>query len=189
MPTHSSILAWRTPWTEEPGRLQSRRLQTVGHDWATEQARARCMYVRAIFSTIWFLIVSQRVRHDRSDLARMHTTQHCKAVFLRLKNKLKKRNQMVKKASGVVLALRTGSQVSLCADAPSLWTAPFWLQMFSAFVLPFPSPPLTSGSVSGNPAAAALAAETPTQRTAFCWVWPASPSALPTPSPLHTLVV
>ena len=32
MATHSSILAWRIPWTEEPGRLQSMRLQRVGHD-------------------------------------------------------------------------------------------------------------------------------------------------------------
>ena len=32
MATHSSILAWRIPWTEEPGRLQSMVLQRVGHD-------------------------------------------------------------------------------------------------------------------------------------------------------------
>ena len=32
MATHSSILAWSIPWTEEPGRLQSTRLQRVGHD-------------------------------------------------------------------------------------------------------------------------------------------------------------
>ena len=35
MATHSSILAWRIPWTEEPGGLQSTGLQRVGHDWAT----------------------------------------------------------------------------------------------------------------------------------------------------------
>ena len=33
--THSSILASRIPWTEEPGRLQSMGPQRVGHDWAT----------------------------------------------------------------------------------------------------------------------------------------------------------
>ena len=33
--TNSSILAWRTPWTEKPGRLQSMGLQRAGHDWAT----------------------------------------------------------------------------------------------------------------------------------------------------------
>ena len=32
MSTHSSILAWRIPWTEEPGGLQSLRSQRVGHD-------------------------------------------------------------------------------------------------------------------------------------------------------------
>ena len=35
MATHSSILAWRIPWTEEAGRLQPMGLQTVGHDWVT----------------------------------------------------------------------------------------------------------------------------------------------------------
>ena len=30
--THSSILAWKIPWMEEPGRLQSMRLQKVRHD-------------------------------------------------------------------------------------------------------------------------------------------------------------
>ena len=35
MVTHSSILAWRIPWTEKPGRLQSMGSQRVGHDWAT----------------------------------------------------------------------------------------------------------------------------------------------------------
>ena len=33
MATHSSILAWRIPWTEDPGGLQSMGLQRVGHDW------------------------------------------------------------------------------------------------------------------------------------------------------------
>ena len=32
MAIHSSILAWRIPWTEEPGRLQSMGSQRVGHD-------------------------------------------------------------------------------------------------------------------------------------------------------------
>ena len=34
MVTHSSILAWRIPWTEEPGGLQSIGSQRVGHDWS-----------------------------------------------------------------------------------------------------------------------------------------------------------
>ena len=45
MATHSSILAWRIPWTEEPGRLQFMGLQRVRHDWATEHSRAQHMFV------------------------------------------------------------------------------------------------------------------------------------------------
>ena len=35
MAPHSSSLAWKIPWTEEPGRLQSMGSLRVGHDWAT----------------------------------------------------------------------------------------------------------------------------------------------------------
>ena len=35
MSSHSSILAWRIPWTEEPDRLQSMGSQRIGHDWVT----------------------------------------------------------------------------------------------------------------------------------------------------------
>ena len=35
MAIHSSTIAWKIPWTEEPGRLQSMGSQRVGHNWAT----------------------------------------------------------------------------------------------------------------------------------------------------------
>ena len=64
MATHSSILAWKIPWTEELGKLQSMGLQRVTHDWATsleqilgdskEQGSIACC-------SPWG---SQRVRHD-----------------------------------------------------------------------------------------------------------------------------
>ena len=37
MATHSSNLAWRIPWAEEPGKPQAMGSQRVGHDWATKQ--------------------------------------------------------------------------------------------------------------------------------------------------------
>ena len=37
MATHSSILAWKIPWTDEPGGLQSMGLQRVKHDLVTKQ--------------------------------------------------------------------------------------------------------------------------------------------------------
>ena len=38
MATHSIILSWRIPWTEEPGGLQSMQLQRVGHDGVTNSS-------------------------------------------------------------------------------------------------------------------------------------------------------
>ena len=41
MATHSSIVVWKIPWTEEPGGLQSTGTQRVGHDRVCAHARAR----------------------------------------------------------------------------------------------------------------------------------------------------
>ena len=40
MATHSSIIAWEIPWTEEPGGLQSMGLRRVGYDLVTKQQQA-----------------------------------------------------------------------------------------------------------------------------------------------------
>ena len=40
MATHSSILAWEIPWTEEPGLLQSIGFQRVRRNWATKQQQS-----------------------------------------------------------------------------------------------------------------------------------------------------
>ena len=62
--THSSILAWKIPWMEEPGRLQSLGSQRVGHDWVTS------LYFTHSSIPTWRIpwtvqsIGLQRVRHD-----------------------------------------------------------------------------------------------------------------------------
>ena len=38
---YPSILAWKTPWTEEPGGLQTVALQKAGHDWTTKQQQTK----------------------------------------------------------------------------------------------------------------------------------------------------
>ena len=43
MATHSSILAWESSWTEEPGGLQSVGSQRVGHDLVTKQQQQQCI--------------------------------------------------------------------------------------------------------------------------------------------------
>ena len=48
MATHSSILAWRIPWTEEPGGLQSKGSQRVGHKWAINNTQEE--------TEVWWLL-------------------------------------------------------------------------------------------------------------------------------------
>ena len=46
MAPHSSTLAWKIPWTEEPGRLQSIGSRRVGHDWVTSLSLFTFMHWR-----------------------------------------------------------------------------------------------------------------------------------------------
>ena len=45
MANHSSILAWKIPWTEEPGGLQSKGSHRIGHDWVTKHT--------STYRTLW----------------------------------------------------------------------------------------------------------------------------------------
>ena len=51
--THSSNLAWRIPWTEEPGRLRSTGSQTVGHDWSSLACVVQLLSHVRLFVTPW----------------------------------------------------------------------------------------------------------------------------------------
>ena len=58
MATHSSILAWKIPWTEEPGRLQSMGSHRLRHDWMTEyntvltlKKEIKCHSIEGVMST------------------------------------------------------------------------------------------------------------------------------------------
>ena len=48
MATHSNILAWRIPWTEEPEGLQSMGLQRIGHDLTTKHHK-HILYTHTIY--------------------------------------------------------------------------------------------------------------------------------------------
>ena len=65
MATHTSILAWEIPWTEEPGGLQSVGLQRIRHDLATQQQQQPLIiyYVGIMISIIFcsFLLISSQV--------------------------------------------------------------------------------------------------------------------------------
>ena len=67
MATHSSILSWRIPWTEEPGGLQSIGLQRVGLDWSDWAHRHSVFYILFKWHLVLFievLISCFSFRHD-----------------------------------------------------------------------------------------------------------------------------
>ena len=84
MAPHSSTLAWKIPWTEEPGGLQSMGSQRVGHDWETSLSLFIFMHWRrkwqptpvflpgesqGRWSLVGCCLWGCTVRHDRIDLA------------------------------------------------------------------------------------------------------------------------
>ena len=54
MATHSSILAWRIPRTEEPGRIQSLQSRRVGHDWVNLSVCLSSTWWHVSFFCVWF---------------------------------------------------------------------------------------------------------------------------------------
>jgi len=63
MVTHSSILAWRIPWTKEPSRLQNIGLQRVGHDWSDLTHLADSQYCVKFCCTAKWLHIYSTVIH------------------------------------------------------------------------------------------------------------------------------
>ena len=53
MATHSSTLAWKVPWMEEPGRLQLMGSERVGHDWATSLSSSLWSKYFSLYSAFW----------------------------------------------------------------------------------------------------------------------------------------
>ena len=69
MATHCSTLAWKIPWMEEPGRLQSMWLQRVRHNWVTSLflfflkiSNAQCSLETSSIGIIWELAAMQVLR-------------------------------------------------------------------------------------------------------------------------------
>ena len=69
--THTSILAWRSSWTEEPGGLQSVGMQRVRHDWATSTFTSCHTY---LYICMYMTHVFMRTCHNICLYAYTHTT-------------------------------------------------------------------------------------------------------------------
>ena len=67
MATHSSILAWKIPWTEELGWVLSMRSQRVRHDWTTSLSLSKMFKTILILSKYWIFFSICVFNHKRSD--------------------------------------------------------------------------------------------------------------------------
>ena len=87
MATHSSILAWKIPWTEEPGRLQSMGSLGVGHDFtftfhfhALEKAMAAFSCLETPMGGGAWLAAVHAVTKSRTRLSNFTFTFHFQAL-------------------------------------------------------------------------------------------------------------
>ena len=81
MATLSSILAWRIPWEEEPGGLQSTGSQRVGHDSATKQQQMSCSLQHGGWPVLSSLIDFYSQRQSLPTLIREHVVRGRAAQF------------------------------------------------------------------------------------------------------------
>ena len=81
MAAHSSTLAWKIPWTEESGRLQSMGSQRVGHDWATSHLCCRACKI-SVSARDWTLTPCSG--SSESLTTRPPRKSHCVLLYMHL---------------------------------------------------------------------------------------------------------
>ena len=88
MATHFSILAWKIPWIEEPGRLRSMGLQTRGHDWTNEHTPGK-VYQLLYFVIIWGLRSwgEKRIYPEKANLGLFHVASGHNSKCEKVKNR------------------------------------------------------------------------------------------------------
>ena len=74
MATHSSNLAWRIPWTEEPGKLQLTGSERVRHDWTTNIITLHCAIALACQDFYFLVFLPHLVKHTIQQVLRVHGT-------------------------------------------------------------------------------------------------------------------
>ena len=85
MATHSSSLAWRIPWTEEPGGLSTTESKRVRHDWS-DLAHTSYFHKNVLMCCMQSM-GSQRVIHDWTELNVLNEGQiHISGIFIKWKN-------------------------------------------------------------------------------------------------------
>ena len=77
MATHSSTLAWKIPWVEEPGRLQSMGSQRVRHDWATSLDLLFITHRSACYIVLYLWMCSFVGIQVYELIFKLHLINHC----------------------------------------------------------------------------------------------------------------
>ena len=84
MTTHSSVLAWRIPWKEEPGKLQSLRLQRLRHNWVTNtQTILHLQHVPTLLSS-WKQIQLLVLKYTSQMTIKMRKETYRKANYFQM---------------------------------------------------------------------------------------------------------
>ena len=112
MATHSSILAWKIPWTEEPGGLQSRGSQRVWHDWATSLSLSQGKQSRRGWGGEGIIRVINKIRGHFCDIHRKTFATHVLSLH---QSKLSSSKQVPQEAAYsifilMILQLNTSDQ-------------------------------------------------------------------------------
>ena len=81
MATHSSTLAWRSPWTEEPGGLQSMGSPRVRHNWVTDTFTFSLFIVPFSLSTFWVFFFFLAMKSRTSWQIGKPQNHHCILTF------------------------------------------------------------------------------------------------------------
>ena len=108
METHSNILTWRIPWTEEPGKLQSMGSQRVWQDWVTNT------------STSWIVMLISD-SNSIKDISEMCETFHLCALQILSAPCL---SQVTSAMTRPVRALRSSGRGAVWVCVVSLWFPP-----------------------------------------------------------------
>ena len=84
---HSSTLAWKIPWMEEPGRLQSMGSQRVRHDWEISlllfNLLLACTYVSSMWIKMWFCSLLDSVGESEGRMVRANGIETCMLSYVK----------------------------------------------------------------------------------------------------------
>ena len=154
MATHSSPLALKIPWTEEPGRLQSMGSQRVGRDWATllsycftllwsfllyKKVIWLCVHIYPlsldhIIVVMWVMKIFFKAEHQRIDVFELW----CWRRLLRVPRTARRSNQSILKETspeylleGLILKLKNCNTLATWCEGLTHWKRPWcweWLK-------------------------------------------------------------